>query len=263
MFERFKQRSHRLEYIDTGDYTAEEYEGCIVELQLVNRWMGDAHSLRRTLLREVEAQSLREFSVLDVGAGSGELLRVAATWSRESGRRMRAVGLELNERSAQSINEGSERFDEISGVRGDVLALPFSDAEFDYVICSLFTHHFTDEQVVQVLQEMSRVARRRIFVIDLHRHPIAYLLYTTLGKLVLHNRLLRHDGALSILRSFKADELRELGRRAGLRDVSVERRFPFRLVLSAKRDVATLPQELPSEEDFSRKGAKTQSAAAF
>jgi hypothetical protein len=40
-------------------------------------------------------------------------------------------------------------------------------------------------------------------VIDLHRHPIAYFLYTTLGKIVLHNRLLRHDGALSILRSFK------------------------------------------------------------
>jgi prepilin signal peptidase PulO-like enzyme (type II secretory pathway) len=50
---------------------------------------------------------------------------------------------------------------------------------------------------------------------------------------VLHNRLLRHDGALSILRSFKAGELLELGQRAGLLDVWVQRRFPFRLVLSA------------------------------
>jgi len=59
------------------------------------------------------------------------------------------------------------------------------------------------------------------------------LLYTTLGKLVLHNRLLRHDGALSIQRSFKVEELRELAQRAGLRDISVERHFPYRLVLSA------------------------------
>ncbi len=73
-------------------------------------------------------------------------------------------------------------FDEISSVRGDALQLPFSDAQFDYVICSLFTHHFVDEQVVQILREMSRVARRRIFVIDLHRHPIAYFLYTTVGS---------------------------------------------------------------------------------
>jgi ubiquinone/menaquinone biosynthesis C-methylase UbiE len=233
MLDKFKRRSYKLEYIDTGDYTPEEYESCIGELQLVNRWMGDAHSLRATLFPEIEAQGLSSFSVLDVGAGSGELLRVTSGWARQTNRRVTAVGLELNERSAESINEESERFDEISSVRGNALELPFKDNCFDYVMCSLFTHHFVDEQVVRIFREMSRVAKRRIFVIDLNRHPIAYLLYTTLGKLVLHNRLLRHDGALSILRSFKADELLELGHRAELRDVSVERRFPYRLVLSA------------------------------
>ena len=233
MLDKFKQRSHRLEYIDTGNYTAAEYEDCISELQFVNRWMGDAHSLKATLLREIESQSLTSFSILDIGAGSGELLRVAATWARQTHRRLRAVGLELNERMAESILEESGLFDEIGSVRGDALTLPFADAEFDYVMCSLFTHHLLDEQVVQVLREMSRVARRRIFVIDLHRHPVAYLLYTTLGKIVLHNRLLRHDGALSILRSFKSDELLELAQRADLRDISVERHFPYRLVLSA------------------------------
>jgi len=233
MLEKFKRRSYRLEHIDTGNYTPEEYESCISELQLVNRWMGDAHSLRSTLFPEIETQALRSFSILDVGAGSGELLRVAADWARQTNRQMTAVGLELNERSAESINEESRRFDEISSVRGNALELPFADNSFDYVICSLFTHHFVEEQVVTILREMSRVARRRIFVIDLNRHPIAYLLYTTLGKLVLHNRLLRHDGALSILRSFKAVELLELGQRAGLRDVWVQRRFPYRLVLSA------------------------------
>jgi ubiquinone/menaquinone biosynthesis C-methylase UbiE len=233
MLDKFKQRSHRLEHIDTGNYTAAEYEDCIGELQLVNRWMGDAHSLRATLLREVEAQRLTSFSILDLGAGSGELLRVAASWARQTNRRLSAVGLELNERMAESILEESERFDEISSVRGDALKLPFAEAEFDYVMCSLFTHHLLDEQVVQVLREMSRVARRRIYVIDLHRHPVAYFLYTTLGKIVLHNRLLRHDGALSILRSFKSDELLDLAQRAGLQDIRVERHFPYRLVLSA------------------------------
>ena len=233
MLEKFKQRSLRLEHIDTGNYTAAEYEDCISELQFVNRWMGDAHSLKATLLRDIESQSLTSFSILDIGAGSGELLRVAATWARQTNRRLRAVGLELNERMAESILEESGRFDEIGSVRGDALKLPFADAEFDYVMCSLFTHHLLDEQVVDVLREMSRVAKRRIFVIDLHRHPVAYLLYTTLGKIVLHNRLLRHDGALSILRSFKRGELLELAQRADLRDISVERHFPYRLVLSA------------------------------
>jgi ubiquinone/menaquinone biosynthesis C-methylase UbiE len=231
MLDKFKQRSHRLEDIDTGNYTAAEYEDCIGELQLVNRWMGDAHVLKQTLLRDVEQKALPEFSVLDVGAGSGELLRVAASWARSTGRRFRGVGLELNERSSQAILEQSQAFPEITAVRGDALRLPFADAEFDYVMCSLFTHHFVDEQVVHILREMSRVARRRIFAIDLHRDPVPYFFYTTLGKLVLKNRLLRHDGALSILRSFKPNELLKLGQAAGLHNVAVEHHFPARLVL--------------------------------
>ena len=233
MFERFKRRSYELEYIDTGSYTAAEYEDCIGELQLVNRWMGDAHTLKSTLLKEIASAGLKQFSLLDVGAGSGELLRVTATWARETGRNLQAVGLELNERSASSILEESRDFPEIASLRGNALQRPFAEAQFDYVICSLFTHHFGEDQVVQILSEMSRVARRRIFVIDLHRHPVAYFLYTTLGKLVLKNRLIRHDGALSILRSFKADELLALAQRAGLRRVGVSRHFPYRLVLNA------------------------------
>lgn len=234
MFSRFRQRSYELEDIDTGNYTAEEYEASIVELQRVNQWLGDARALRRSLLADINYARLSNFSVLDAGAGSGELMRVAAEWAKENGRRATFIGVELNERSAKAIIESSAEFPEIKSVRGDALQLPFESGACDYAICSLFTHHFVDDDVVRVLRELSRVARRRIFVIDLFRHPLAYFLYTTVGRLILHSRLLRHDGALSILRSFKPSELVALAERAGLQDITVKRRFPFRLVLSAK-----------------------------
>jgi ubiquinone/menaquinone biosynthesis C-methylase UbiE len=226
MFPNFRHRSYELEHLDKGDYTAAEYEGCLIELRRVNEWLGDAQALRSSLLKEIET--------IDVGAGSGELLRVAAKWAREDHRKARLVGLELNERSAQAILDESGEFPEISAVRGDAFKLPFADEQFDYTLCSLFTHHFKDEDVVKLLREMSRVARRGIFVIDLYRHPIAYYFYTTVGRLFLHNRLIREDGALSILRSFKPDELRDLGRRAGLANVSVHEHSNYRLVLSAQ-----------------------------
>jgi ubiquinone/menaquinone biosynthesis C-methylase UbiE len=258
MFARFKQRSYELEHLDKGDYTPEEYEGCISELQLVNRWLGDARALRRTLLREVAGANLSSFSVLDVGAGSGELLRVIAAWARENQRATHLYGVELNARSALAINEESREFASIEGIRGDAFQLPFADAQFDYAICSLFTHHFTDQQVIRLLRELERVARRRVFVIDLHRHPIAYFFYTTVGRLFLHNRLLREDGALSILRSFKPDELVQLAAIAGLQSVKVERFFPYRLVLSAKAapDVA-----ISRDLDSLNKTMKTQAVA--
>ena len=235
MFELFRRRSDDLENLDKGTYTAEEYEGCLVELRRINRWLGDAGALRRAVLDEIERDGAGKFSLLDVGAGSGELLRVLARWARGRQVRARLVGLELNARAARSILEESQGFAEIHAVRGDAFRLPFADGAFDYCMCSLFAHHFKDDALVRVLAEMSRAARRRVYVIDLHRHPVAYYFYTTVGRLFLHNRLVREDGALSILRAFKPDELRRLAARAGLTETKVERRFPYRLVLSATK----------------------------
>jgi SAM-dependent methyltransferase len=234
MFDRFRQRSYELENIDKGTYTPEEYEGCLIELRRVNEWLGDVKVLRESLFNEIERAGLRSFSVLDVGAGSGELLRATAKWARETDRIASLWGLELNERSAAAISEESRDFPEIAAVQADGLALPFSKDSFDYVIQSLTLHHFDDAGAVSVIREMGRVARRGIFVIDLHRNPVAYFFYTTVGRLFLHNRLLREDGALSILRSFTPAEMAVLGQQAGLANVTVEKHFPSRLVLSGK-----------------------------
>jgi ubiquinone/menaquinone biosynthesis C-methylase UbiE len=234
MFNQFHQRSLELEHLDKGDYTAEEYEGCIVELQRVNRWLGDASALRDSLMTEIEKLNLQNFSVLDVGAGSGELLRVVAEWARQRGRKARLTGVELNMRSVREISASATKFPEISAIRGDAFQLPFVDDQFDYAICSLFTHHFKNPDVVGILRELSRVSTRGVFVIDLHRHPVAYFFYTTIGRLFLHNRLIREDGALSILRSFTPAELLDLAGRAGLVNPRVERHFPYRLVLAGQ-----------------------------
>ncbi|MCA1628802.1 MAG: methyltransferase domain-containing protein [Acidobacteria bacterium] len=231
----FPARSYELEHLDKGDYTPEEYEDCLVELRRVNEWLGDASALKRSLFPEIARARLESFSLLDVGAGSGYLLRVAAREARAKNLAARLTGLELDPLAARAIAEESRGFPEIGAVRGDATRLPFADGSFDYVCCSLFTHHFRDDGVISVLGEMARVARRSVFVIDLHRNALAYLLYTTVGKIFLHNRLIREDGALSIRRSFRPRELRELAARAGLKEIGVRRRFPFRLVLSGSK----------------------------
>jgi ubiquinone/menaquinone biosynthesis C-methylase UbiE len=236
MFSSFDHRSLELEHLDKGDYTPEEYEGCLVELRRVNRYLGDTSALKRSLLPEIERAGLKEFSVLDVGAGSGELLRGIADWARATGRQAHLVGVELNARSAAALLEESQRHSGINAVRGDALRLPFKDNVFDYAMCSLFTHHFKDDGVISILRELCRVSRRGIFVIDLHRHAVAYYFFKTLGRLFLHNRLIREDGALSILRSFRPAELHGLAQQSRLENVRVQRRFPFRLVLSGNKE---------------------------
>jgi len=233
MFGEFAQRSYELEKIDTGDYTPEQYERCLQDLRLINRLIGDERALKLTLLAEIRKEDLKEFSVLDIGAGSGELLRSCAKFARETGRKTNLLGLELNARSAESILEESSEFGEISSIRGDALNLPFENNSFDYVMCSLFTHHFSERDIVKILRKMASVSKRKIYVIDLHRHPVAYGLYNIFTTATFMGHLVKEDGALSVKRGFKPEELSDLAKSAGLSSFKVERHFPFRLVLEA------------------------------
>src|SRR5918992_5221029 len=113
----FRQRSYELERLDTGDYTPEEYEDCLVELRRVNCWLGDARALRRSVLAAIGRDGLKEFSLLDVGAGSGELLRAAALWARGEKRVARLVGLELNARAARAVGGEAPGLGEIRAGR--------------------------------------------------------------------------------------------------------------------------------------------------
>jgi len=226
MFQTFTERSYKLERLDTGDYTPQEYELWQKEMKLINRFLGDMRALRLSLLSEIKEE---KFSVLDVGAGSGELLRLIEGWAKKNDKSTRLVGVEINENGARAIT-GKKT----TSVCGDALLLPFADASFDYVICSLFTHHLTNPQVVRLLKEMNRVARKKIFVIDLNRHPLAYYLYKIFSAIFLQ-RFTQEDGALSILRSFRPEELKILAIEANLKNVKVERRAMFRLVLSSEK----------------------------
>lgn len=227
----FKRRSEKLERIDTGDYTAEEYDRFLEDIRKVNRYAGDSRALRSSLIRALRNSGTDRFSVLDVGAGSGELLREIAGYGRKAEKIADLFGLEINERSARSILEESNAFPEIHSIRGDALQLPFPDGAFDYVISSLFAHHLTDRQIILALREMARVTNREVLVIDLNRHPAALAAYKAFCSIFRISQLVRQDGSLSILRGFKAKELLDLAQAAGFESARVERSFPFRLVL--------------------------------
>lgn len=226
----FSKRSTELERIDTGDYTPDEYATFLREIRFINRYLGDTRALRKSLLHLVEREDMREFSVLDVACGSGELLRQIAKFARSERRAACLTGIDLNELSFPETKRDTERFPEIAYVRGDAFHMPFADDSFDFAISSLFFHHLKDEQIPSVLFEMSRVARRRVFIIDLHRHTMAYALYKLFCLGFRISPLVTQDGSLSILKGFRPGELDKIASRS---DLITRRVSPFRLVVEA------------------------------
>lgn len=226
MFERFQHRSLDLERLDTGDYTSREYVRWQREMKYIHGIFGEERALKNTLLRDIRSDDSATLAVLDVGAGSGRLLRKLSEWTEE--RKTFLVGAELDGAAAQATKSAS-----VMSVQCNAIELPFADDSFDYVFCSLFLHHLADDDAVALMREMARVAVKRIYAIDLDRNPGAYYAYKIIGWPFLQ-RFTLEDGALSILRSRTRNELFRLADTAGLRDVKIEHSRANRLILIGK-----------------------------
>ena len=54
--------------------------------------------------------------------------------------------------------------------------LPLEDNSFDLVTCSHLLHHLSDEDKVKAINEMKRVARKKVVVYELYRNnPLNFL----------------------------------------------------------------------------------------
>lgn len=228
-----KQRArHAAERLDAGTHDQAELARSLAQVAAVNRFLGGTravlHAVADTMPR---TGALR---VLDVGCGSADVpLALAADLARR-GRTARIVATDLHPQILAVARQRVRAEPAITLARADARRLPFRDAAFDIGLMSLTLHHFEDDEPVIVLRELARVART-IIVNDLERNWPNYLGARALALTVwARNRLTRHDGPLSVRRSFTRPELIDLARRAGLHDVRVRRRFFYRLVLTAR-----------------------------
>lgn len=203
------------------DAPDEEAQQNLRELTRINRWFG-GHRVLRGSLRQLYAADAA-FSMLDVGAATGDVARTVKKAFPQS----QVTCLDWQTRNL--------RFAPHPKVAGNAFALPFDDGAFDVVHCALFLHHFTDEQVVELLAKMKRCARQAVVLQDLERHPLAYYFLPATAWLLRWSSLVLHDGPISVEAAFHAEELEALARRAGLAQGQVERHWPwFRLSLVAK-----------------------------
>lgn len=227
------RRSEQPELMDDPNADWQELAGALAGLRAVNRYLGGRRALASGLARLVESCRARRLTLLDVGAGSADLPLEALEFLRKRGFEARAVCLDLSEKILRDAAGAISGKRDLLLVRGDGLALPFKEASFDIVTASLFLHHLKSDMVPMALAEMWRVARRGLIVNDLRRSIAAYYATKIFLSIVTDNRMLLNDGPLSVARGFTEGELLSAVAAAELENARVERRLPFRLLLTA------------------------------
>lgn len=206
-----------------------ELESSLREVWFVNRFLGGNPVIFFHLKRLLRGTS-GTVQILDVATGIADIPLCLLKWGRRRGFDLSLVGVDVNPCMVDLARRRTARAPEIQIELADARALPFADAAFDIALCNLALHHLDDAGAVRLLQEMQRVSRLGWIVTDLERHQGAYWAARVLARLIWRSPLTRHDGPLSVLRSFTPAEADELVQASGVQ-AAVHRHFPFRLAV--------------------------------
>lgn len=216
----FAHRSSEKELIDLGPdyYTQEEYADCMKKLFWVNKLLGFFHSTVRMIKKIPTAKTL-----VDIGCGDGLFLLNLSKHHPQ----LTCQGLDICPeaiRLAQTHLTNSSITFRLQPTQQ--LTLP--ENSFDILLLTLVCHHLSDEELIPFLKAAFFAARQVVVINDLHRHFLAYWFYKLLSPLLFRNRLITHDGLVSIKRGFIKSEWQILLKKAGIQRYQIKWCFPFR-----------------------------------
>src|ERR1700690_1249488 len=206
------------EVLDDDLGTAAEIAETLRDLRHINQLFGGMRTTTELLRRVARECGYRTLSMLEVGAGAGDVPLAAQSVLAES-----AIGFQVTllDRWLSHLPRGGT-----ASVAGDALRLPFRNGTFDVVSCSLLAHHFEPETLVKFASESLRVCRQAVLINDLIRSRL-HLLLVYLGLPLFRSRITWHDAPASVWRAYTCDEMQALLANAGAREVQVSRHYLF------------------------------------
>lgn len=219
------------ELMDADDLPVETYAAVVRDLAKVNVVTMAARPTLDFLRRGTAG--MHGFRLLDVGYGDGDMLRRIARWAARRGLKADLAGIDLNPRSEVAAAARTPADLPIRYLTGDYAGQ--TGKGWDFIVSSLVAHHMSHTQLIDFLRFMHAEAGRGWLINDLHRHGFAHAGFPLLATLARWHPIVRHDGTLSIARSYRPAEWPPLLAEANIDDARVYRSFPFRLCVEHLR----------------------------
>jgi SAM-dependent methyltransferase len=229
------RRCRVAELMDRPDLDETAHALALKGLGRINRVSSSASILWPAIAALGRGNPGRMIRVLDLATGGGDVAIDLARRVRRAGLEVRIegcdvspVGVAFAARAARAAGVPVRFF------RLDALSEPLPEG-FDILTCSLFLHHLADDDAVGLLRAMAGAARHSIAVNDLVRSRIGYGIAWAGCRLLSRSPIVHHDGPASVRAAFSLAEARQLAERAGLDGCKLERRWPWRFLLSWSR----------------------------
>ncbi|QEK52839.1 methyltransferase domain-containing protein [Pedobacter aquae] len=220
----FNHRSTALEIMDDFSLDQQAIHPVLKELEVINQLLGGF----QVFYNAFKKLPIRNKDIIcDWGCGGGDSLKVLKKYFHKRKIYPHFIGIDATP-SAISFAKAHHETADIHFRLADVLEEPFLSEEFDYVISSLFTHHFNNDEWKQLVARMLYTSKKAVIINDLHRHWFAYYSIGWLTQLFSKSPMVKHDSKLSVLRSFTRKELQTLLAQMGIKKYSIKWMWAFR-----------------------------------
>ncbi|MFY0591655.1 methyltransferase domain-containing protein [Roseivirga sp.] len=225
----FKQRAYEDELMDDLDSGGEVIDQTLRELETINRWLGGNYVTINGILQLLKRHDPKETLIIaDLGCGGGDILKLVANWARKSKINVELHGYDANPNIIKYAQENCSEYAEIHFHVEDIFGESFQENKYDIVLCTLFTHHFKDDQLIKIFHQFKVQAKKGVVINDLHRHWLAYYSIKLLTQVFSKSPMVKYDAPLSVRRSFRRNDIKNIMEKAEISQFSLKWMWAFR-----------------------------------
>ena len=224
----YKSRSLKKELLDRDDIPFEDIALNMKELDFINKNLG-GHSITITGFKKLLGNK-KEISICEIGCGGGDNLDAIYKFCSKNRIISSFTGIDRNSECIAFAKENTQ-IENVNFIVSDYKNVFFNKQKPDIIFSSLFCHHFSEDELVEMLLWMKRNSTIGFFINDLHRHPLAYHFIKIATNLFSKSYLVKNDAPLSVLRGFRKSEWKEIFRKAGIKNYSIKWKWAFRYLV--------------------------------
>lgn len=225
---RFSQRSTEEEIMDDLNCDGDVVDQTLRELEVINKLLGGNYVTINGLNKIIGLEKPKTLKIVDLGCGGGDILKLIAKWGRRKKIELELIGIDANPNIIEFAKQNTVDFPEISYLDINIFSAEFKDMSFDIATATLFTHHFSDDELANLLGSLKGQAKVGVIINDIHRHWFAYHSIKMLTSLFSKSDMVKNDAAVSVLRSFRKSELKGILKKAKIRNYGLRWMWAFR-----------------------------------
>lgn len=198
------------------------------ELETINKLLGGNKVTMSAIKKLIDPSIDKTWTIVDVGCGGGDMLMLIADWARKTSIKVELIGVDANPHVIEYAESNCSDYPEISFRQVNVFSAEFKAQKFDILTATLFLHHFTDQELVNLFKKFKNQCRVGLAINDLHRHWLAYRSINLLTSLFSKSSMVKNDAGVSVLRSFRRGDWKTILNWSGIQTFSLKWMWAFR-----------------------------------